>query len=168
VTMGISRPEAELAVRQTGAETVEAAIAWVFENREQGDILDAGAAGDSMFQEYKMVFVVNSSLSMGPGKMAAQVGHGAIALYQDLVARQDIFGGSLLQWNECGSKKVVVHCDSTSEFEQLTVKAEKSGLPFATIEDAGLTQIPAGSRTVLAIFGLDRDVDAVTGQLRLL
>lgn len=91
------------AVRQTGAETVEAAIAWVFENREQGDILDAGAAGE--FQEYKMVFVINSSLSMTPGKMAAQVGHGAIALYQDLVARQDIYGGALLQWSECGYGK---------------------------------------------------------------
>ncbi len=79
---------------------MEAAIAWVFENREQGDILDAGAAGE--FQEYKMVFVINSSLSMTPGKMAAQVGHGAIALYQDLVARQDIYGGALLQWSECG------------------------------------------------------------------
>jgi len=166
--MGITRPEAELAVRQTGAETVEAAIAWVFENREQGDILDAGAAGDSLFQDFKMIFVVNSSLSMSPGKMAAQVGHGAIALYQDLVQRQDIFGGSLLQWNENGSRKVVLHCDSPSEFEQLAVKAEKSGLPFTTIEDAGLTQIPSGSRTVLAIFGAVSDVDAVTGHLRLL
>lgn len=65
-------------------------------------MLDAGAAGDAMYQEFKMVFVVDSSLNMSPGKMAAQVGHGAIALYQDLVARQDIYGGSLLQWNECG------------------------------------------------------------------
>ncbi|CAL8097380.1 unnamed protein product [Orchesella dallaii] len=167
VTMGISRPEAELAVRQTGAETAEAAIAWVFENREQGDMLDAGAAGDAMFQDYKMVFVVNASLNMSPGKMAAQVGHGAIALYQDLVTRQDVYGGPLLQWNECGSKKIVLQCENASEFEQLTVKAEKSGLPCTTIEDAGLTQIPAGSRTVLAVFGLVNDVDAVTGNLRL-
>jgi peptidyl-tRNA hydrolase len=89
-------------------------------------------------------------------------------LYQDLVARQDIFGGSLLQWNECGSKKVVLQVESTSEFQQLTVKAEKSGLPFATIEDAGLTQVPSGSRTVLAVFGAVSDVDVVTGHLRLL
>lgn len=63
-------------------------------------MLDAARSGD--YQEYKMVFVVNSSLNMSPGKMAAQVGHGAIALYQDLVARQDIYGGSLLQWSENG------------------------------------------------------------------
>lgn len=47
------------------------------------------------------------------------------------------------------------------------MKAEKSGLLFSTIEDAGLTQIPAGSRTVLAVFGSVSDVDAVTGHLRL-
>jgi peptidyl-tRNA hydrolase len=29
-----------------------------------------------------MVFVVNTSLKMGAGKMAAQVGHAAVALYR--------------------------------------------------------------------------------------
>lgn len=61
------------AVRQTGADTAEGAIAWVFENQEM-----AGASADDppeMYQEYKMVFVVNSSLPMTPGKMAAQVNY---------------------------------------------------------------------------------------------
>lgn len=46
--------------------------------------------------------------------------------------------------------------------------AEKEGLPFTVIQDAGHTQIPSGSQTVLAIFGLVKDVDKVTGQLKLL
>jgi len=58
---------------QTGADTAEGAIAWVFEN----DMGGAGGAAESSemyeFREYKMVFVVNTSLPMTPGKIAAQV-----------------------------------------------------------------------------------------------
>lgn len=42
------------------------------------------------------------------------------------------------------------------------------GLFAYVVSDAGRTQIPAGSRTVLAIFGPSDLVDSVTGQLKLL
>jgi peptidyl-tRNA hydrolase len=77
----------------------------VYENGMAGaseDDLD-----DDLYQDYKMVFVVNSSLPMTPGKMAAQVGHAAIAVYQDLFTKQDIYGGPLLQWNENGYNAII-------------------------------------------------------------
>lgn len=42
------------------------------------------------------------------------------------------------------------------------------GLYAYLVADAGHTQIPAGSRTVLGIFGPISEIDAVTGQLKLL
>jgi len=164
VLMGISRPIAEMAVRQTGADTAESAIAWVFEN-EMGGVEEEG---DEMYQDYKMVFVVNASLPMTPGKMAAQVGHAALGIYQDLISKQDLFGGPLLQWNENGSRKIVLQCETTEELNELASNAEKIGLPFSLIQDAGHTQIPAGSQTVLAVFGVVKEVDKVTGTLKLL
>jgi hypothetical protein len=59
------------AVVQTGADTAEGAIAWVFEN-DMGGAADEGESSE-MYQDYKMVFVVNTSLPMTPGKIAAQV-----------------------------------------------------------------------------------------------
>lgn len=37
--------------------------------------------------EFKMVFVVNTSLEMGPGKIAAQVGHAALGVQRVLTAK---------------------------------------------------------------------------------
>ena len=45
----------------------------------------------------------------------------------------------------------------------------KTALPYYLVCDAGKTQIPAGSHTVLAIGpGLNDEIDALTGTLRLL
>ena len=59
-------------MRQTGAESAEAAINWVFENsdRNRAEELEAN---EDLYQDYKMVFAVNMSLPMSPGKVAAQV-----------------------------------------------------------------------------------------------
>ena len=44
------------------------------------------------------------------------------------------------------------------------------GVPLIArlVRDAGLTQVPAGSAMALAVFGRSRDVDAITGHLKLL
>jgi len=166
IGMGIARADAELGVRQTGGNSVEAAISWVFENRESSsrDRLEQ----EGIYQEYKMVFCVNGSLAMSPGKMAAQVGHGVIDLYQKLVSNQEEYGGPLLQWIENGSKKVVLRCENDAQLTVLTKKCEELGLPHSVITYAGLTEIPAGSQTVLSIFGVSSNVDKVSGKLSLL
>ena len=57
-------------------------------------------------EDYKMVLVVNTALSMGVGKVAAQVGHGAVGLYRELIENQEQFGEMLLMWDDCGSVKL--------------------------------------------------------------
>jgi len=51
---------------------VEDAITWVCENGAAG-VSDAQMEQEGLYEEYKMIFVVNGSLSMGIGKISAQV-----------------------------------------------------------------------------------------------
>ena len=49
-----------------------------------------------------MVFVVNDSLKMGVGKIAAQVGHAAVGLYRELVETKGQSTHLVEQWQENG------------------------------------------------------------------
>lgn len=51
---------------------------------------------------YKMVFVVNTELNMGVGKIAAQVGHAAIGLYKIMASRPQKYDHMLSQWDDFG------------------------------------------------------------------
>jgi len=164
IDMGIDRADAQLAVRQTGGNSVENAISWVFENREGSSRVQM----EDIYQDYKMVFVVNGSLTMSPGKICAQVAHAAIDLYQKLMGEQEEHGLNVSQWLENGARKIVLMCDNDAQLLQLEASCIQTKLPNALITDAGLTQIPSGSRTVLGVFGAVSQVDQVTGKLRTL
>lgn len=49
-----------------------------------------------------MVFVVNTELNMGVGKIAAQVGHAAVGLYQILTSKPQKYDYMLSQWDDFG------------------------------------------------------------------
>lgn len=117
---------------------------------------------------YKMVFIVNSSLEMGVGKIAAQVAHAALGMHQLLLQDEPKFGDSLIRWFEYGETKIVLKGDSTQHLIELEKKAMTFGLPVFMVHDAGKTQVEAGSSTVLCIFGQLDLVDKVSGTLRLL
>ena len=51
---------------------------------------------------YKMVFVVNTELDMGVGKIAAQVGHAAVGLYKILASKPEKYDYKLSQWGDFG------------------------------------------------------------------
>ena len=50
----------------------------------------------------KMVFVVNSDLKMGVGKIAAQVGHACLALHKILMKDESKFGKLVEEWETMG------------------------------------------------------------------
>ena len=54
-----------------------------------------------------MVFVVNTSLGMGVGKTAAQVGHATLALYKSLLI-ETAEVANVRKWEDQGAKKIVV------------------------------------------------------------
>ncbi len=73
------------------------------------------------------------------------------------------------RWLNEGQKKIVVAVPSLQELFAVKEKAEKLSIPTAVVRDAGLTEIPPGTVTALALGPDDeRRIDRVTGNLPLL
>lgn len=114
----------------------------------------------------KMALVVQGDLKMGRGKLAAQCCHGALAAYRQA---QQCSPQLLQAWEDGGQAKVVLKVDSEQDMQKLAEEALKKEVPVCSVRDAGRTQVPSGSLTVVAV-GPARvtDVDKVTGHLKLL
>jgi len=130
---------------------------------------------DSYDGPYKMVFVVNSELGMGVGKIAAQVAHAALGLNRLLLQKEEEMDaesdelGPLAFWEEYdGEKKICLKGESTQHLLDLKNQMSNSGLECYLVRDAGHTQVAAGSVTVLSGFGKECDLNKVTGKLKLL
>ena len=150
--MGISENAAKRALYHTGNMSSELAAAWVFENVENPelhqpfsppshsqvttpDYTGMKAAMDAS-RQFKMVFVVNGSLKMGVGKVAAQVGHGTLALYKTLlVAHSEQL--NVREWEEKGAVKVVVKGENDEHLIALKQTADSQGIRNYLIADAG-------------------------------
>uniref|UniRef100_A0A1I7XJC4 peptidyl-tRNA hydrolase n=1 Tax=Heterorhabditis bacteriophora TaxID=37862 RepID=A0A1I7XJC4_HETBA len=116
---------------------------------------------------HKMVLVVNTSLKMGTGKMAAQVGHATLGVYRQAMG-SEMGQEAVSAWIRHGQVKIVVKGQSTEQLMDMYKTAKDTGCFCYLVQDAGYTQIPPGSRTILGVFGTVEQVDAVTGGLKLL
>ena len=116
--------------------------------------------------KYKQVIAVRTDLGMSRGKIAVQVAHGAVSsAEQARVHKQDIWKA----WMREGQKKVAVKVGSEEELMELRRLAIDHSLPFALIRDAGMTELPPGTITVLGIGPAKAEaIDEVTGELKLL
>ncbi|GAB6027277.1 hypothetical protein CHUAL_001560 [Chamberlinius hualienensis] len=163
--LGISRSLAEKALFHTGNISADVAAGWLLERNDfSDDMIDTETNCDM----YKMVFVVNAELQMGIGKVAAQVAHATLGIHKVLLQGEDKYGEMLLEWESSGETKIVLRGENTNHLVELEKQALAFGLPTYMVQDAGRTQVPAGSTTVLVIFGKIDVVDIVTGKLRLL
>ena len=111
----------------------------------------------------KQVMVVRTDLKMGKGKIAAQCCHGSIGSYKKSSKEK------IRKWENEAYAKVVCKVKTADELFALKRHADEKGLTNYLVIDAGRTQIPTSSVTVLAI-GPDEDeiIDEVTGDLKLL
>ena len=116
--------------------------------------------------KYKQVIAVRTDLGMSKGKTAVQVAHGSVsAAEKTRVSHQEIWKS----WFREGQKKVAVKVQSEEEILELKKLAAMNGLPFAVIRDAGMTELPPGTTTVIGIGPAKADeIDKVTGELKLL
>ncbi|KAF4976158.1 hypothetical protein FZEAL_7136 [Fusarium zealandicum] len=122
-------------------------------------------------EECKLVLVVRTDLGMTKGKIAAQCSHATLACYKTLShAPADSPQRKLLKrWERLGQAKIAVQVKSQDEILELRRKARSLGLTAEVIQDAGRTQIEAGSMTVLGVGPAPRSiVDQITGGLKLL
>lgn len=100
---------------------------------------------------------------MRGGKIPAQAVHAALGLYR--LVDDEV----LDHWEDEGEAVICVKIDSELEMLDLQSKAELVGLKTFIVCDAGRTQIPEGSMTVLAIGpGPISVMNSITGHLKLL
>ena len=93
-------------------------------------------------------------------------GHAAVACVQK---SRKLCPNGVAAWERTGCAKIAVKCQSEEEMRTIYDKAIEKGLPVYLVEDAGRTQIAAGSRTVLGIGPCPTKVfDDVTSHLKLL
>ena len=125
---------------------------------------DPGTNAVAEGTELKMVLCVNGDLGMSKGKIAAQVGHAVLGLW--LAA----CGGTNTNWlpwarawNSRAAAKITLKIEA-KDLDAVAAAAEAAGLPCTVIVDAGRTEIPSGSRTVVGIGPAPKElIDAVTG-----
>lgn len=115
---------------------------------------------------HKMVLVVRRDLHMGVGKIAAQCAHAAVGIYRAVMSTNP---SHMTHWLEHGQAKIVCRVNSHEEMMALADQARAVHLPVYLVADAGRTQVPQGSHTVLAVGPGDTQlVDRITSHLKLL
>lgn len=143
-------------------------------------------------EECKLVLVVRTDLGMTKGKLdavfvhvetdsdsfyvigkiAAQCSHATLACYKALSRHSDSKSPErrmLSRWEKYGQAKIAVQIKSQDEMMELRRKARSLGITAEIIQDAGRTQIEAGSITVLGVGPAPKSlVDQVTSHLKLL
>jgi len=113
-----------------------------------------------------MAIITRADLKLSKGKLAAQAAHAAVdaALTSSKVAAKQ-----LADWRANGARKIVVVARNLKHLKRIYGEARADGLVAEMISDAGHTEIPAGTVTVVAIGPAERDeVDAIIGSLPLL
>ena len=112
---------------------------------------------------HKMAILINNSLHMGKGKIAAQAAHAAVKACERAPAAYK------RAWDQMGSPKVVLRAESAEALQAAVKQAAAAGLPASLIRDAGHTQVVAGSVTAAAIGPAPSDdVNRITGAMPLL
>lgn len=119
---------------------------------------------------FKMVILVRQDLNMGVGKVAAQVGHGVLGAYKNILeSKNSSWTEALNYWEDLGQAKIVLKVKNKEDMLKIYNDAKSAGLNTCIIADAGRTQVEPGSFTVLAIGpGKSGDIDKITGHLKLL
>jgi len=111
--------------------------------------------------KYKMVICYRKDLKLGKGKLAVQIAHGAVNCA--LLARKKQLR-LFKSWYSEGQRKVVVKVEGKEDLFKLKEQARAMGIISSVVVDAGLTQIPPGTPTCVAL-GPDEEekLDELTG-----
>jgi peptidyl-tRNA hydrolase len=116
-------------------------------------------------RDIKMVFFVRKDLKMGKGKIGSQCAHASIGLYKKLLKNNNDL---LNDWEDTGSKKIVLKVDNENSFGDILIYCEKNIILNHTIIDAGKTQIQANSKTVLCIIGENNELNNLIRNYKLM
>ncbi|MBI4095970.1 MAG: peptidyl-tRNA hydrolase [DPANN group archaeon] len=120
--------------------------------------------------KYKQAIVLRVDVGMSRGKLAAQAAHASLEAALKAMQRDKSFSTKIFEsWRKEGAKKVVLKVESEQALLRLRDLAIRASLANSMIRDAGLTEVPAGTVTALAI-GPDEEkkIDKITKDLNAL
>jgi peptidyl-tRNA hydrolase, PTH2 family len=112
-----------------------------------------------------MVLVVRAELRLTAGKVAVQVAHAAVMLAERATSKEPNLAEA---WRQQGQKKIVLEIERLDDLELIERSARARGILTAWVDDAGLTEVPPGTRTCLGLGpARSSDLDPITGKLAL-
>lgn len=131
---------------------------------------DAVEARKNQEDPWILYLIVRESLNMSTGKIAAQVGHAVGMVYE-----------KYMTYSLLSSTQARLHCDdfnhwSNESFRKIVLRASdkdweniKDLYQCFVVRDAGLTQVAAGSETVIALWPMKKSsVPKLIRRLRVL
>ena len=111
-----------------------------------------------------MALIVRKDLRLSAGKVAVQCSHAAVSCA--LIARKHE-PRLMERWQSSGGRKICLAVDSLDLLKELMIKANSAGLITHMVKDAGHTEIPPGTITVLGIGPAPKSsINALTGELK--
>jgi PTH2 family peptidyl-tRNA hydrolase len=99
-------------------------------------------------QEIKQAIVIRMDLDMGRGKLAAQAAHASLMSYFEAEKADKHIAK---EWLDSGEKKIVLKVSNEEALVKLYNAFKFKKVPCALVSDAGMTQLPPGSKTALGI-----------------
>ena len=117
-------------------------------------------------EEIKQAIIIRSDLEMSKGKTVAQACHASLmSFFEAQKANKRIAD----EWLKTGEKKIVLKVPDEESLVKLFKAFEFKKVPCALVTDAGLTEIPPGSKTALGVGPWkSSEIDLFTKGLKLL
>ena len=111
-----------------------------------------------------MALIARTDLAMSAGKLAVQCSHAAVTC--TLSARKT-HARLVERWKNGGARKICLEADDLETLQRLAGQAQSAGFVTALIRDAGHTEVPPGTLTVLGIGpARRRSIDALVSELK--
>lgn len=122
---------------------------------------------------FKQIFIINSDLKMGAGKIGVQTAHAATYYMEAAhgLLKNKKLHDQYLKWryDNNGCMKKIVKRATEAEMVNITERMAHLGIWACQVFDAGLTQVAPNSFTCLVIEPLSDELcDELFGHLKLL
>jgi PTH2 family peptidyl-tRNA hydrolase len=112
-----------------------------------------------------MVLVTRNDLNLSSGKLAAQCSHATA----ECILKAKLQSPQILdKYLKSGARKIVCSTTNVDTLKRIYGEAKDAGLICYMVRDAGHTEIPAGTVTVVGIGpGMRNSIDKITSSLPL-
>ena len=118
----------------------------------------------SNHNEPTMALVARKDLKLSTGKLAVQCAHAATSCTIIAIKNEKRL---FERWKNNGARKICLQVDDLPSLQMIAGQAQASNLITHIVKDAGHTEIPPGTITVLGIGpGPRRSIDAIVQNLK--